>query len=111
MIGIMEHVQDQEEMRQYHGEALKDYESELAAMLKQLLVIFSGDQLTRERAHGSQLGDGCASKAECLQHILPVIETWHAKQSFLKLIWESLYSTHSSRDSGTLYIPFAPSYT
>ena len=32
-----------------------------------------------------------------------MIESWHAKQSFLTLIWESLYSTHSSRDVGTLY--------
>ena len=102
MVDIMDYVQDQ--MRRYYGEALKDNQDELAEVLKQLLVIFSGDQLTRERAHGSQLvRDGCATKAERLQQILPVVENWHAKQTFLKMIWECLYDTHSARDVGTLY--------
>lgn len=102
MVDIMDHIQG--EMHRYYGEAFQDNQDELAEMLKQLLVIFSGDQLTRERAHGSQLvGDGCATKVERLQEILPVIENWHAKQSFLTLIWENLYNTHSSRDTGSLY--------
>ena len=102
MVDILDHIQ--EEMHRYHGEAFQDNQDELAEILKQLLIIFSGDQLTRERAHGSQLiRDGCTTKAERLQQILPVIENWHAKQSFLTLIWECLYNTHSSRDTGTLY--------
>ena len=102
MVDIMDHVQG--EMHRYYGEALQDNQGELAEIIKQLLIIFSGDQLTRERAHGSQLvRDGCATKAERLQEILPVIENWHAKQSFLTLIWESLYNTHSARDMGSLY--------
>ncbi|XP_045199125.2 uncharacterized protein LOC123553490 [Mercenaria mercenaria] len=69
-------------------------------------VLSGGDYLTFERHKEAQMSvrdDGTPSLR--LEGLVPKMEEFHNQTELLKVMWQSLYSTISSRDIGTLFAP------
>ena len=50
-------------------------------------VLFGGDQLTVAHARGAQTVLGNShNESDCLEGLVPVVEDWHAKVTFMKVI-------------------------
>jgi len=64
-------------------------------------ILFGGDQLTVARARGAQgILSNSHTGSDRLEGLVPVVEDWHAKVTFMKLLWTRLYKTNSSMDGG-----------
>ena len=67
-------------------------------------ILFGEDQLTAARARGAiKAMSNATTPAKRLEGIIPVVEDWHAKMSFLDVIWKYFFNTWSAREHGTLY--------
>lgn len=67
-------------------------------------VFLGGDQLTCERIRGAKLARLQAPQpSQRLEGLSAKVEDWHALQAYYQVIWDTLYSTSSSRDQCTLY--------
>eukprot|EP00731_Ephydatia_muelleri_P034358 Em0056g17a len=63
-----------------------------------------GDQLTVSRFHGSQgILHNCDNGGERGEGLIPVIEDWHTKMCYMKVIWGRLYKSSSAMEGGTLF--------
>ncbi|KAL5467031.1 hypothetical protein EMCRGX_G031198 [Ephydatia muelleri] len=71
---------------------------------KFLHILMGGDQLTVSRMRSVHEGlENSNCPRERLEGLVPVVEDWHAKVIFLKVIWSRLYKYASTSDRGTLY--------
>ena len=67
-------------------------------------VFLGGDQLTCERIRNAQKARMQAEEpTERLEGFTEKVEDWHALQAYYQVIWQTLYSTSSACDQGTLY--------
>ncbi|XP_070548874.1 uncharacterized protein [Ptychodera flava] len=67
-------------------------------------IPLTGDQLTVERLREA-LDSVCDGRTpdERLEGLYPKLADWHALVCFYKVLWNRLYSTKSSRDTGTMH--------
>ncbi|XP_029185142.2 uncharacterized protein LOC114953141 isoform X2 [Acropora millepora] len=75
-------------------------------MRPDMKVPLAGDLLGRERVTGAKrVRMGCDQPEERYDNIAEIPALWHAKQAFLKFVWEELYKPTAvcGREVGTLY--------
>jgi L1 cell adhesion molecule like protein len=66
-------------------------------------ILLSGDQLTRKRAEAAkELRRNSVTQSTQLKGLLPVCEDWHAKKTFLEVVWKQFYDKKSFMDKGSM---------
>ncbi|XP_053398801.1 uncharacterized protein LOC123541335 [Mercenaria mercenaria] len=88
----------------YHRHVPMHDDSEESSRTKPVKILSGGDYLTFERHKSAQasMANGNTPSSR-LEGLVPKMEEFHNQAELLKVIWNILYSTQSSRETGTLY--------
>ena len=65
-------------------------------------VLFGGDQLTVARMHGTQALRDTQDTQDQLEGVIPVVEDWHARMTFLKVDTALIYFTANNTVGNSL---------
>lgn len=88
MTAVLRHLQQYVPVRSEMDELVDPADGEIFQVFADYFhyVLFGGDQLTAERATGTKRSIDNENRAvDRLEGLVPVIEDWHAKVSFLKV--------------------------